>query len=241
MKKHRLSGFLPVVCSLLVACGSGKGTNESGEKKELPYEDDSYTSEYRDTVRLNDELTLIQLSKLSPANAAFDVYDLSGRKRLTGGSCSESDRAYVIRYDYNTEGVLAGFSDGYLPVNIADTLSCRLLSAFLSGSDILTYRFSGEEETVGVENRYVFTYAGRNRLVAVSDPERGNRLEAPTGYSLEWAIRPDSIFWHSDLDGGNYHLLFSIRPDAASKDSTRTATYIGYHLCSAPPSLASAL
>lgn len=240
MKRHRLLYFLPLLCSLFIACGGGKGTGESGEKKEPPYQDDAYPSEYRDTIRLGDELTLIRTSKLSPANAAFDVYDRSGRKRLTGGSCSESDRAYVIRYDYNTEGVLTGFSDGYLPVNIDDTLSHRLFSAFLSGSDTLTYPFTGQEETAGLENRYVFTYAGRNRLVAVGDPERSNRLEAPEGYSIDWAIRPDADFWYSDVDGGHYQLIFSIRPDAAPKDSTLTTTYIGYRRCASAPSPASA-
>lgn len=223
-----------------MACGSGKGADRSVEEEELPYEDDAYSSAYRDTIRIGDELTLIRVNHYAPTNTAFDVYDRSGRKRLTGGSCSECYLGYVIRYDYNAEGVLEGLSDGYLPVDLADPLICGLFSAFLSGSDTLTYRLDDQEEIVGVENRYVFTYAGRNRLVAVGDPERGNRLEAPPGSFIDWRIEPDPDFWGSDICGGIYNLLFSIRPDAPSKDSTLTTTYIGYRRCASAPSPASA-
>lgn len=222
MNKQILLFFAPLLSLFLTACGPGKTADA----------DDPYDPVYRDTLQLTGDLTLVQENRLAPSNSAFRVYDKKGRERLIGGSCSECYLDYVIRYDYAPSGVFSGFSDGYLYIDIKDTAAMQQLASFLSGHDTFLFREDEDDaETIGLENRYVFTYDENKRLTGVTDPAKGSRLTAPEGYSIDYEIQPGLRFWESDLDGGKYNLMFYIKPVPAAKNPTYSATYIGYHLC----------
>lgn len=227
MQKYSL--FVPIMVWMLLVTSCGQRKQGAEEDPYAPFNRDTV---YHDTIALGDGLTLFYETRPSPDNAAFKIEDKSGRKRMMGGFCSECYLAQVIRYEYDANGELAGFSTGSLPVDPADSTSLERLAPFVAGQDTFLYdRYNDEPEVIGVTERYFFKQDNKGRLVGITDPLTGDRLMVPPAHFLTYEIKPCTSFWESDVSGGYYYLLFYLSPTAEAKDSLCTATYLWYHLC----------
>ena len=181
------------------------------------------------SINLNNYVFVDTMGR-APMNEQVTVYDKQGRLLAVAARPSEDTYFRYFKYLYDRKGNHIGFStlkEDPLDYPFASTSALPFNDQTYAINSLYHDLVERKYNDSHVE-RYKFVWDAQGNIIRVYDPITHKKLDVSEGKRMVYRIEEGKYFWMSDLQGGDYYLMFYIVSNDSTQVSSDTMVYEGY-------------